>query len=99
MSDYVLLLDADMIFYPNENSFSKKMLTFDIYYILQGSNDFYYKNVRIVKNFSKRRDYGSWLEATSTTRSRGSTRDMRQKACKSCGISAFYGQERRFEDR
>ena len=53
MSDYVLLLDADMIFYPNENSFSKKMLTFDIYYILQGSNDFYYKNVRIVKNNGK----------------------------------------------
>jgi tetratricopeptide (TPR) repeat protein len=50
MSDYVLLLDADMIFYPNENAFSKKMLTLDVYYILQGSNDFYYKNVRIVKN-------------------------------------------------
>ena len=50
MSDYVLLLDADMIFYPNEDLFSKKMLTLDVYYILQGSNDFYYKNVRIVKN-------------------------------------------------
>lgn len=50
MSDYVLLLDADMVFHPNENAFSKKMLTFDVYYILQGSNDFYYKNLRIVKN-------------------------------------------------
>ena len=53
MSDYVLLLDADMIFYPNEDLFSKKMLTLDVYYILQGSNDFYYKNVRIVKNNGK----------------------------------------------
>jgi tetratricopeptide (TPR) repeat protein len=53
MSDYVLLLDADMIFYPSEDSFSKKMLTLDVYYILQGSNDFYYKNVRIVKNNGK----------------------------------------------
>jgi tetratricopeptide (TPR) repeat protein len=50
MSDYVLLLDADMIFYLNEDLFSKKMLTLDVYYILQGSNDFYYKNLRIVKN-------------------------------------------------
>ena len=53
MSDYVLLLDADMIFYPNEELFSKKMLTLDVYYILQGSNDFYYKNIRIVKNNGK----------------------------------------------
>ena len=53
MSDYVLLLDADMIFHPSEDSFSKKILTLDIYYILQGSNDFYYKNVRIVKNNGK----------------------------------------------
>jgi tetratricopeptide (TPR) repeat protein len=50
MSDYVLLLDADMVFCPNENAFSKKMLTHDVYYIFQGSNDFYYKNLRIVKN-------------------------------------------------
>ena len=50
MSDYVLLLDADMVFRPNENAFSKKMLTHDVYYIFQGSNDFYYKNLRIVKN-------------------------------------------------
>jgi len=53
MSDYILLLDADMIFYPSEDSFSKKMLTLDVYYVLQGSNDFYYKNVRIVKNNGK----------------------------------------------
>ena len=50
MSDYVLLLDADMVFHPNENVFSKKMLTHDVYHIYQGSNDFYYKNLRIVKN-------------------------------------------------
>ena len=50
MSDYVLLLDADMVFHPNESVFSKKMLTLDVYYILQGSSDFYYKNIRILKN-------------------------------------------------
>ncbi len=50
MSDYVLLLDADMVFHPNKNVFSKKMLSCDAYYIFQGSNDFYYKNIRILKN-------------------------------------------------
>jgi tetratricopeptide (TPR) repeat protein len=50
MSDYVLLLDADMVFQPNKNVFSKKMLSCDAYYIFQGSNDFYYKNIRILKN-------------------------------------------------
>lgn len=58
-----------------------------------------FSNVKIAKNIFKIRDYGSWLEATSTTRSRGSTCDLRQMACKAYGISAFYGQERRFEDR
>lgn len=53
MSDYVLLLDADMVFRVNEDSFLKKMLMLDAYYILQGSNDFYYKNVRIIKNNGK----------------------------------------------
>jgi len=50
MSDYILLLDADMVFCPNKNVFSKKKLSCDAYYILQGSNDFYYKNIRVIKN-------------------------------------------------
>jgi hypothetical protein len=43
---------------------------------------------KIVKNIFKRGDYGSWLEATSTTRSRGSTCDLGQMACKAYGISS-----------
>jgi tetratricopeptide (TPR) repeat protein len=49
MSDYVLLMDADMVLEIKE--FNKLMLNaFDSLYILQGNNDFYYKNMRIVKN-------------------------------------------------
>ena len=49
MSDFVLLLDADMIL--NVNGFDKIMLTgHDSCYILQGTDNFYYKNMRIVRN-------------------------------------------------
>ena len=48
MSDYVLLLDADMILMIG--NFSKSDLCEDAFYIFQGNYDFYYKNVRIVKN-------------------------------------------------
>jgi len=49
MSDYLLLMDADMIL--NINSFDKNMLKQgDCFHILQGNNNFYYQNVRIVKN-------------------------------------------------
>jgi tetratricopeptide (TPR) repeat protein len=49
MSDYILLLDADMIL--DINNFKKEMLNnFDVIYILQGSSSFYYKNLRIIKN-------------------------------------------------
>ena len=51
--DYVLLLDADMIFWKNPNysvEDFKKSLEKDAYYIYQGSDTFYYKNTRIVKN-------------------------------------------------
>ena len=49
MSDYILLLDADMIL-VNDNHFDKSKLNLDYYYILQGSAAFYFKNIRIVKN-------------------------------------------------
>jgi tetratricopeptide (TPR) repeat protein len=50
---YILLLDADMILQVDpsiskENFHSR--LTDDVYYIFQGSETFYYKNVRVVKN-------------------------------------------------
>lgn len=49
MSDYVLLMDADMMLEPS--NFNKSILkNFDFCSILQGDDSFYYKNVRIVKN-------------------------------------------------
>jgi tetratricopeptide (TPR) repeat protein len=49
MSDYVLLLDADMIL--EIHNFDKKMLyDGDYFFILQGNDSFYYQNTRIVKN-------------------------------------------------
>ena len=49
LSDYVLLLDADMIL--DIRNFNKNMLSMaDSFNILQGSDQFYYQNMRIVKN-------------------------------------------------
>ena len=49
MSDYVLLMDADMIL--EIKNFNKQQIqNCDSCYILQGNNDFYYQNMRIVKN-------------------------------------------------
>lgn len=53
--DYILLMDADMIFWMDNNKLSpeklKRMLPlFDCFYIFQGSDRMYYKNTRIVKN-------------------------------------------------
>ena len=49
MSDYILLLDADMMLEIN-NFDKKKLLSADSFYILQGNDSFYYQNMRIVKN-------------------------------------------------
>ena len=49
MSDFVLLLDADMIL--DIQNFKKDMLNnADTFYILQGNQHFFYQNVRIVRN-------------------------------------------------
>jgi tetratricopeptide (TPR) repeat protein len=49
MSDYVILLDADMIL--EVKNFNKEFLkSADSFYILQGNDSFYYQNMRIVKN-------------------------------------------------
>jgi len=51
--DYMLLLDADMILQLNPvitPHMFKDMLKEDAYTIFQGSDSFYYKNTRIVKN-------------------------------------------------
>ena len=49
MSDFVLLLDADMLL--DIKGFKKETLNnYDSFYILQGNDQFYYQNVRIVRN-------------------------------------------------
>jgi tetratricopeptide (TPR) repeat protein len=49
MSDYVLLLDADMIL--DIKNFDKKILdNYDSFTILQGNDSFFYQNLRIIKN-------------------------------------------------
>jgi len=49
MSDYVLLMDADMILEVKD--FDKNILnTANSFYILQGDDSFFYQNLRIVKN-------------------------------------------------
>jgi tetratricopeptide (TPR) repeat protein len=49
MSDYVILLDADMIL--DVKLFDKKtLITADSFNIIQGNDSFYYQNMRIVKN-------------------------------------------------
>jgi len=50
MSDYILFLDADMVL-EVKPSFNKSMLSsYDSFMILQGTDDFYYNNMRIIKN-------------------------------------------------
>ena len=49
MSDYVLLLDADMIL--EIKNFNKYILSIaDSFHILQGNDSFFYQNMRIIKN-------------------------------------------------
>jgi len=49
LSDYVLLLDADMVL--QVGSFKKEVLKeYDVGCVLQGSDDFYYQNTRILKD-------------------------------------------------
>lgn len=57
MSDYILFMDADMIL--NVKSFTKDILADEhVYSILQGSDSFYYPNVRIIKNDAKSKYVG-----------------------------------------
>ena len=52
-SEYILLLDADMIFWTDSKNSLKQYLketNKDAYYIFQGSDTYYYKNIRIVRN-------------------------------------------------
>jgi tetratricopeptide (TPR) repeat protein len=65
MSDYVLLLDADMVL--DVLNFQKNTLSnFDHFAILQGNESFYYHNVRIVKNNGKYKYVGVTHEYIDT---------------------------------
>ena len=56
--EYVLLLDADMILKCELSKLDFfSLLKDDVYYIFQGTETFFYKNVRIVKN---KKDYYYW---------------------------------------
>lgn len=61
-AEYILLLDADMLFHVNPNltkaTFLKMLLMGDTFYIFQGSDQFYYKNTRITKNNCGSRYWG-----------------------------------------
>ncbi len=53
MADYILLLDADMVFWLHPQitpTQFKQRLCDNVYLIFQGTENFFYKNVRIVKN-------------------------------------------------
>jgi len=59
--DYILLLDADMYLsgpaLDDPDEFKRTLGAHDVYYLLQGSDRFYYKNVRIVR---PRKGYYYW---------------------------------------
>lgn len=68
-ADYILLLDADMILRIGENvdiSVIKRSLTKDVYFIFQGNDGFYYKNIRCVKNNSNFSYWGVTHEYLNT---------------------------------
>lgn len=66
MSDYILLLDADMILQVNNFNKSAVLNSGDVFTILQGTPYFYYKNVRIVKNIENIKYIGVTHEYLST---------------------------------
>jgi tetratricopeptide (TPR) repeat protein len=65
MSDYVLVLDADMSVIFNDNFNKQSLFSKDYFYIFQGTSDFYYKNIRIFKNNGLYKYYGSTHEYLS----------------------------------
>jgi tetratricopeptide (TPR) repeat protein len=65
MSDFVLLLDADMIL--EINNFTKKILdTGDSFFIFQGNDNFFYQNLRILRNNGRYRYNGVTHEYIDT---------------------------------
>lgn len=69
-ADYVLLLDADMVLKRGSEydpiTFKQSLNRGDVFYLFQGSESFYYKNVRIVKNQLDIKYWGVTHEVIST---------------------------------
>jgi tetratricopeptide (TPR) repeat protein len=90
MSDYVILLDADMIL--DVKLFDKNILNLaDCFNIVQGNESFYYQNMRIVKNNGKFRyigvtheyiDFPSNLTSTSIDKNIVFIKDIGDGGCK-----------------
>ena len=70
LTDYVLLLDADMVLVKgpdfNLQLFKEFLLSADVFHLFQGSDRFSYKNVRIVKNNMGIKYWGVTHEVIST---------------------------------
>jgi tetratricopeptide (TPR) repeat protein len=69
-SDYLLLVDADMTLRIDPKldvTQFKNSLTKDAYYVLQGTETFYYKNVRILRNDPEYSYWGVTHEYVKTT--------------------------------
>ena len=69
-ADYLLLLDADMVLRINPDICKKKFrksLIKDAYFIFQGSDTFFYKNVRILRNDPEYSYWGVTHEYVKTT--------------------------------
>lgn len=53
-ADYLLLMDADMVLKIPDNfdvsAFKQRVTSADAHYMLQGTDSFYYKNIRLVRN-------------------------------------------------
>jgi tetratricopeptide (TPR) repeat protein len=70
-ADYLLLMDADMVLRINSSiskeSLSKILKKGDAHYIYQGTDAFFYKNVRILKNNEEYSYWGVTHEYVKTT--------------------------------
>jgi tetratricopeptide (TPR) repeat protein len=69
-ADYILLLDADMILKKGSEfdniKFKLSLSKGDVFYMFQGSESFYYKNARIVKNNMDIKYWGVTHEVINT---------------------------------
>ena len=69
-ADYILLLDADMVLKKGPDfdtiKFKLNLNKSDVFYLFQGSESFYYKNARIVKNQLEVKYWGVTHEVINT---------------------------------